>query len=198
MKTVSLFKTRLLQATFVSATLLGVSACENSKKAEDTKEVAEEHNEAKFDDTKREKDAQFLVNAAEINLEEIALGQLAQNSSMMTDVKELGKMMESAHSKSLNDLKALAKKKIITIPTSATDDAKDAYEKLSSKSGSDFDIKYCDMMVKGHKDAISVFEKASTDSNDAEIKDWAASMLPELRKHLDHAITCQKKCEKYD
>lgn len=178
--------------------MIGASACENSKKAEDTKEVAEEHNEAKFDDTKREKDAQFLVNAAEINLEEIALGQLAQNTSMMTDVKELGKMMESAHSKSLNDLKALAKKKIITIPTSATDDAKDAYEKLSSKSGSDFDNKYCDMMVKGHKDAISVFEKASTESNDAEIKDWAASMLPELRKHLDHAITCQKKCEKYD
>jgi putative membrane protein len=198
MKTISLFKTRLLQATFISATLLGTSACENSSKAKDTKEVAEEYNEAKFDDTKREDDAQFLVNAAEINLEEIALGQLAQKNSTMSEVKELGKMMESAHTSSLNDLNALAKKKIITIPTSATDDAKDAYKKLGKKSGSDFDKKYCDMMVEGHKDAISKFEKASTKSNDPEIKAWAVSMLPELRKHLDQAITCQKKCEKYN
>ena len=198
MKTTILLKTRLLQATFISATLLGVSACENSKKAEDTKEVAEEHNEAKFDDTAKEKDAQFLVNAAEINLEEIALGQLAQKNSMMTDVKNLGEMMEKAHTKSLSELTGLAKKKIITIPTSATDDANDAYEKLSNKTGSDFDTKYCDMMVKGHKNAIELFEKASTQSDDTEIRDWAATMLPELRKHLDHAITCQKKCEKYD
>lgn len=107
-------------------------------------------------------------------------------------------MMESAHTKSLNDLNALAKKKIITIPTSATDDAKDAYEKLDKKTGADFDKKYCDMMVEGHKDAISKFEKASTKSNDSEIKEWATSMLPELRKHLDQAITCRKKCEKYN
>jgi len=197
MKTISLFKTRLLQATFISATLLGAAACQNSQKAEDTKEVAEEHNEAKFDDSKSEKDAQFLVNAAEINLKEIALGELAQSKSMMTDVKDLGKMMKSAHLKSFDDLTALAKKKSITIPTSPTDEAKDDYKKLNDKSGSDFDIKYCDLMVKGHKDAIEAFEKASTDAKDADIRDWATNTLPELRAHLDHAISCQKKCEKY-
>lgn len=196
MKNITHFKTGLLQATLITATLFSVSSCSNNQKPEDTKDVAEEHNEAKFDKTNNEKDAQFLVNAAEINLEEIKLGQLAQQKSRMTIVKDLGKMMEEAHSKSMNELTALANKKLITIPVSATDEAQEAYKKLNNKSGIEFDKTYCDMMVSGHKDAIATFEKASTESFDEDIKTWATATLPTLRTHLDHAITCQKKCQK--
>lgn len=173
-----------------------LSSCGNNSKPEDTKEVAEEHNDAKFDNKKQEKDAQFLVNAAEINLEEIKLGQLAQERGNASHIKELGKMMEEAHSKSLVELNALAKTKIITIPTSPTDNAMESYKNLNSKSGNDFDKAYADMMVNGHKDALNTFEKASENSNDADIKNWASTMLPDLRKHLDQAIKCQKECEK--
>ena len=92
-----------------------ISSYNNEKKPEDTKEVAEEHNDAKFDNSK-EKDAQFLVTAAEINLEEVNLGQLAQNKGTMADVKALGKMMETEHSAAQKDLQALAAKKQITLP----------------------------------------------------------------------------------
>ncbi len=51
-------------------------------------------------------------------------------------------------------------------------------------------------MVDGHKKAIELFEKQSTESSDADIREWATSMLPELRKHLDHAVTVQNKLEK--
>lgn len=173
---------------------LTASSCGNTNKPEDTKKTAEEHNDAKFDN-KQEADAQFLVSAAEINMEEIQLGQLAQKNGMMAEVKELGKMMEADHSKALNDLQALAAKKQISLPASITDNGKDAYKKLMAKQGKDFDKEYCAMMVEGHKAAIEKFEKASTDAADPDIKNWATSMLPGLRAHLDHAITCQKKCE---
>lgn len=183
----------LLQVTFVTAVLLFAS-CGNNQKPKDTKEVAEDQNDEKFDQNKKEKDAQFLVNAAEINMEEIQLGQLAQQRGTANHVKEMGKMMEDAHTKSLNDLTALAQTKTITIPTSATDDAKDAYEKLSKKSGNDFDREYTDMMVNKHKDAIDAFEKVSTDEDrDAEIKNWAIASLPNLRTHYNHAVEVQKK-----
>lgn len=52
------------------------------------------------------------------------------------------------------------------------------------------------MKVSGDKDAIAAFEKASTDCRDTDIKEWAAAMLPDLNTNLDHAIDCQKKCEK--
>lgn len=195
MKKTSYIKEALLQVTFVTTIFL-IASCGYSQKTKDTKVVAEEQNEAKFDNNKQEKDAQFLVNAAEINLEEIQLGQLAQQKGGTMHVKELGKMMEDAHTKSLNDLRALATSKMITIPTSPTENAQEAYKKLNEKSGNDFDKAYADMMVSEHKDAIAAFEKASTDGNDSDIKNWATVSLPNLRTHLDQSIDCQEKCDK--
>ena len=172
-----------------------LASCSNTQKQEDTKDVAEEHNDAKFDNNNQEKDAQFVVNAAAMNIEEIMLGKLAQQVGTTAHVKELGRMMEETHTKSLNELSTLAKGKMITIPTSPTDDAQSAYKTLNEKSGTDFDKAYADMMVGEHKDAISIFENAATDSNDADIRNWAATTLPTLRKHLDSAMDCKKKCD---
>lgn len=193
MKKISIIRKALLQVAFVTSVLL-IASCGSNKKTEDTKVVAEEHNEAKFDDNKQEQNAQFLVNAAEINLEEIQLGQLAQQNGRTTYVKELGKMMEDAHTKSQNDLSALAKSKNITIPNSLTENAQEAYNKLKEKSGNDFDKAYSDLMVSKHKDAIAAFEKASTYDNDVDIKKWVTVSLTDLRTHLDKSIDCQKKC----
>ncbi len=189
------FKAAFINAALVLVIIIGGSSCKDDAKPENTKTVAEEHNDAKFN-SNDEKDAQFLVNAAEINLEEIELGKLAQSKSTVGDVKDLGKMMEDAHTKAQSDLAGLAKKKSITIPASITDKGQQAYNKLNEKEGNKFNKEYCDMMVDGHKDAISKFEKVIAESNDQEIKDWANAMLPGLRTHLDHAITCQKMCEK--
>ncbi len=185
----------LLRTVFIIATLVGMISCGENEKPADTKEIAEESNEAKFDKEKA-KDAEFLVKVAEINLEEIQLGGLAKESASMTDVKELGKMMVISHTKGQKELEALAVKKSITIPLSTTDKGKEAYEKLSNKTGIKFDKEYCDMMVSGHKKAIELFEKASTDANDPEIREWAAKTLPELNTHLEHSEKCKKLTEK--
>ena len=188
--------TTFVKTAFIAtALIISVTACDN-KKPEDTKQVAEEHNDAKFNTANKEKDAQFLVNAAEFNLEEIQLSQLALQNAKVDDTKELSKMVEAAHQKSQNELTELAKKKLVTLPTASTDKAKDAYKKLSDKSISNFDVSYCDMIISAHKDAVAMFEKISVESTDADIKQWATASLPELRTHLDKAINCQKVCEK--
>ncbi len=191
-KTIHIKKT-LLQVTFVITFLL-IASSGYSQKTEDNKVVNREHNDTKHDNNKQhEKDSQFLVNAAEINLQQIQLGQLAQQKGNTSHVKELGKMMEEAHTKSQRDLTALANSKRITIPTSPNGDAQDNYKKLNEKSGDDFDKAYASRMVKGHNEVIKTFEKASTDSSDPEIKNWATSALPDLRKHRDHAVESHKK-----
>ena len=192
----------LIPYAFLKITLLALimiinSSCADSEKPEDTKDVAEEHNEAKFENTVLEKDAQFLVNAAELSLEQIQLGQLAQQNSNMIDVMRLGKMMETEHTKSLKVLNAIAQKKLITVPVSITDDAQEVYTYLSKKTGNKFDKTYCTKLIKEHKEAIALFEKASTELSDHEIREWAIATLPILRAHLDQAITCQKYCAKW-
>ncbi len=194
MKTINNLSKVLLDAGIIFTFFIGLTACNNNKQ-EDTKEVAEEHNEAKMDNNAQEKDAQFLVNAAEINLMEIDLGNLAQQKATMQETKDLGKMMVDEHTKTMNELKELAARKTITIPTSATEEGQEKMKKLADKSGHDFDKDYCDAMVDGHKDAIDKFEKSSNDATDPDIKAWAAATLPALRNHLDHAKTCQEHCK---
>ncbi len=193
----------ILKATFLNlvfciasfAFTLSMISCAAPEKTKDSVEIANDNNDSKFTQPK-ESDAQFLVSAAEINLAEIQLGQIAQNNGSLDMVKELGKMMETEHSKSLKDLTILAAKKQITMPLAPTDQEQIAYKALSEKIGNDFDTEYCNMMVKGHKDAIDKFEIASTEAADKDVRFWAASMLPGLRVHLEHSLVCQKACEK--
>lgn len=194
MEKLTFLKRTLIQTIYVALIFL-VASCGYNQKPKDTKDVAQERNEATFDSKKQERDAQFIVNAAEINMAQIQLGQLAQQRGQTRHVKELGKMMEDAHTKSQRDLTKLAKRKRISIPTSPTDDVRSAYKDLNNKSGKDFDKAYADMMVSIHKDAIKTFEDATTDRYDTDINNWAIATLPDLRTNLNHSIDCKKKCE---
>lgn len=187
---------RISNITAYMAIFILIASCGGNKVKEDSKDVAEEHNDAKFDNAAQSAEAQFLVNAAEMNLEAISIGQLAQQNSTSIHVQELGKLMKQTHSKSFTDLTTLAKDKLATIPTSPTEAAQNDYKELTEKSGIEFDKHFADLMVREHTTAISAFEKASVDFTDEEIRNWATSMLPILRTNLDQAINCKKLCEK--
>jgi putative membrane protein len=196
MQNISNFKKMMLQTSLITAIFFLTLSFSTRQKPGVSLNAGRSLSEANVRTYNKENDAQFLVKAAEINLEEIELGQLAQQKSMMIDVRELGKMMEKDHSQSMNDLTALARKKLITIPATPTPAAEEAYKKLINKSETTFDKEYCTMMISGHKDAIAMFEKESRESNDADIRQWATETLPHLHMHLEHAIACQSKCEK--
>ncbi len=193
MTKITMLKSLLLQAILVSATIFSITSCENKPKAKDTEEVADMQNDGKEDPMAKERDEEFLQDAAEINWEKIQLGQLAQQKGMTPDVKAMGKMMEDAHTKAMADLTSLAGMKSISLPTSPTEDVKDVFERLSGKTGLEFDKDYCDRMVQSHKAAVDRFERAANNAQDADIKAWASKMLPDLRAHLDHAMMCENK-----
>jgi len=191
------FMAKALMGAAIVTMSLGAVSCKDEKKPEDTKEVAEDQNEAKFDDTNdaKEDDSEYMVAAAEVDMKEIELGKLAQQKGMSADVKALGKMMVDEHTASSATTKALATKKNITLPASLTDKGKEGMDDLTDKTGKDFDKKYADMMVDGHEKTIEKMEKASEDAKDEEIRMWAANMLPTLRKHLEHAKMVKEKVD---
>ena len=206
MKKIRTLQSVILQLAFIALISFSIVSCDNKAKTEDSNNLATEDSkeiaEDKNDNTRTkggmntEADAEFLVAAAESDQKEVRLGKLAQEKGSMTDVKELGKMMEMAHTESMTELSAFAKKKLVTLPETQTEMVNEAYTKLSNlKSGKEFDKEYCDMEVNGHKRTIEKFEVASTTSADPEIKTMATNMLPNLRKHLEMAEMCQKKCE---
>jgi putative membrane protein len=177
-----------------AASVIAVSCNNATNTNEDNKKAAEERNDAKFD-KEGERDAQFVTDVQDINLAEQHLGQLAESRATSGDVKELGRMMQAQHKKAYDELASLAAKKNITVPSAMSESAKKDYDKLNDKAGKEFDKEFVDMMVKGHKDAIDKFEKATKNATDPDIQAWAANTLPELRKHLDHAMNVQDALE---
>ena len=171
--------------------ITGLMACMN--KPDDAKEAAEETNEQVMDDRKSEKDAQFLVEAADLNLMEVNMGQLGATKATLPAVKDFGKKMESDHQKAYNDLAALASTKNITIPGTISEEGLKHHENLNDKTGYDFDRAFMDKMVDGHEKAVKKFEEASADCEDADIKAYASKMLPDLRAHLDEAKMLKEK-----
>ena len=199
MKNSSFYRLCALSMLMLSALTFSVQSCNKKEQPTDTEEVAEEQNEAKFDNDStgvdndaKEDDSEFLVSAAEVDLKEIELGKLAQKSAN-ADVKALGAMMVAEHTKSSAELKTLAASKNISLPMALTDDGKDAYNKLNEKKASDFDKAYADKMVEGHKKTIEKFEEYVRDGKDADIKAWADKTLPVLRTHLQHSEQVQQK-----
>src|SRR4030095_4299380 len=121
------FRTSLYLLGFLLLSVAGFMSCNDRPK--DSKEAAKEMNEPNKDATK-ESDERFLVRAAELNLEEIRLGQLAQQKGVMAEVKELGRMLEQAHTKANESLHALASSKGIAVPLTATNATEDTYKNL--------------------------------------------------------------------
>jgi len=192
----------LVHSLCIAGILILATSCAETKTA-DSEDVAEQQNVERLttqDDiavvVDNDFDAKFLMKVAELQMEEISLGKLAQQKGNSAHVKELGKMMEADHTKSLVAVRALAKSKAISVPMSATDDSMDAYENLDSKTGNDFAKAYSSMVVKNHEDAIDLYEKAVAESDDQAVRSWASESLPGLRAHLKQAEACKEACDK--
>ena len=48
-------------------------------------------------------------------------------------------------------------------------------------------VKFRDVMIDSHKEAVSLFEGTAKDAKDPDVKSFAAKMLPTLQHHKDQA-----------
>lgn len=185
---------------FITANFF-LTACGDASTADDgnsdttatTKNEAEDTNDSALATKAAEKDAQFVVDVVASNYREIKLAQLAQQKSSNSEIKGVAKMLETDHSAVLNDLKAMASNKGITIPTEESGEAKDKLKDLSDDKKSEFDKEWCETLMDSHKNSISKFENAANDVSDADLKNFVNTVLPKLRTHHDQLMECHKK-----
>ena len=184
-------KTSIVSMTLVMVSLFFISSCMNN-----TKVVTPEQSPSTFNTLSYTNDINFLVSAAEINIEQISLGKLAQLKGIQKHVIDLGKMIDEEHTNSMMALTVLAETKDIKLPSAVKDDAMDDFKLLEDKTRDDFEKAFSDMMVKKQQEAIAIFEKGSIESNYPDVKAWAIAAIPTLRHLLEQALICQKECNK--
>jgi putative membrane protein len=182
------------------ASLFAFYSCNEARREQDqdSNEVAEEANDEKFEDNDMEKDADFVAEAVASNYAEIKMAKLAQQRSANAEVKQIAQMLESDHTKVLNELKTLAQQKAITVPVEEEDDAKRKYERLTDEEADDFDKKWLEQMEDSHEKSINKFERRADKGEDADIKAFAAKHLPHLKMHKEKIDACQDRVKDND
>lgn len=139
-------------------------------------------------------DQQFADFAAQTDMVEANLGQLAQTASDSQPVKDYGQMLVTDHTKDFSDLHAAAQQAGLTVP-GAIDSAhnKEMIDPFQKLKGSAFDHKYAREMIAGHEKAIATYKKEADDAQNPAVKAYAQNALPVLEKHLDGAKSLEKK-----
>jgi putative membrane protein len=175
-------------------------ACNDAEQA-DAVDTADSANEAKIDRADDsgtpatpvdEETADFFVKAADGGMAEIAAGKLAQEKATNPKVKEFAGMMVTDHTGANTGLKELAAKKNVTLPDTVSNDHKEDAADLAKKTGKDFDKAYMKMQVNDHEKTVNLFEKASKNTKDADVKSFVDATLPKLRSHLEAARSLNK------
>ena len=187
-------KTLLLHSLCAAALLVSTAACDSKP---DSVEQAQNTNERKIDagtpdstsagsDLKdaREFDTEFMTKAASGGMLEVQLGQAVAKAATTPQAKMVANHMIEDHTKVNNELKALAAKMNVTLPTTLGADAQSVYDDVTKKKGIEMDKEYLDKMESDHKDDIKEFEEASTKAASPELRAFATKTLPALREHL--------------
>ncbi len=138
-------------------------------------------------------DKDFLEHAAQAGHAEIEGSKLAQSHSKNADVKAFADQMVKDHTKVGAELDELAKSKGYTPPSDPSLMQKATLKTLDMRDDS-FDEKYANQIgVSAHEDAVNLFQKASVEAKDQDIKAFAAKNLPALQHHLEMAKGLQQK-----
>ena len=132
-------------------------------------------------------DHMFVMHAAEGGLAEVDLGKLATEKASSEDVKKFAQRMVDDHGKANDELKTLAGKKSITLPSDVAAKDKATHDKLAKLSGAEFDRAYMRQMLTDHRKDVNEFRRESQSGKDPDVKAFAAKTLPTLEEHLKQA-----------
>jgi putative membrane protein len=138
-------------------------------------------------------DQQFVDFAAQTDMVEANLGQLAGNVASAQPVKDYAQMLVTDHTNDMQQLSTAAQQASLTVPTSIdAANNKTMIDPFQKLKGTAFDHRYIQAMITGHTKAIAVYKKEAADAQNPGIKSYAEQALPVLEKHLSGAKDLEK------
>ena len=133
-------------------------------------------------------DAKILKDMAMANMAEVEGGKLAQSKSQSSEVKAFAQQMIDDHTANLNEVKALAQARGVTLPTEPDAKHKAMAAKLEKMSGDAFDKAYMKQAgVQDHKAVHAKLMAASKKAKDPEVKALVDKTEPVVAQHLKSA-----------
>lgn len=130
-------------------------------------------------------DQNFLTTAAASGLLEVAAARAAASKASNPEVQTFAGTLLRDHTAANAELRALAARKNVNLPTEIGAGQTPTLEALTNASGPEFDRQFLQTMgLSEHQSAISLFERAAREGKDADVRAYAEKTLPKLREHL--------------
>ncbi len=139
------------------------------------------------------RDYTFAKTAAEGGAMEVALGRLAATKAVDPGVREFGNRMVTDHGKAGTRLNSIATQANAVLPSDAEGKHQKMIAKLDRFTGDEFDREYISAMVEDHKKDVKLFEEASHEVDNTELKAFATETLPTIRAHYQMGLDLEKK-----
>jgi putative membrane protein len=167
-------KFRVVSQLYILAVVIGAISLSGTIKAADTTPTG-------GGSSLSAKDKTFMKKAAKGGTMEVTMGKMAEEKAQSDDVKSFGKRMVTDHSKANDELKSIASKKGVELPS------KERSGKWTS------DKAYMDMMVKDHEKDLAEFKEEANSGSDPDVKKFADDTAKVIQEHLDLAKETQGK-----
>jgi len=186
MKTYRTYQMRLTRVVKAGAALGGAiftaAALQAQSAGQNTTPPPPASAEPSADLSHRAKD--FLKEAGQANQTEIAMTNVAENKSQNAQVKDLAGMIRTDHEQNYAQLQMIARNHGITLDAKLDMLNQHEVNRLQKANDADFDKEYTKVMLKDHVKCIKRFDKAASDMEEQDVKQYAQSTVPALRRHL--------------
>ncbi len=138
-------------------------------------------------------DKKFLAMAAQGDVNEIKISELAEGKASNPAVKAFAKRMVMEHKMMSASMKPFADSWGLNAPMDVDADHQKEWQKLNGLSGKDFDKEYMDAMVDDHGKALDAFTSEAKDTKDAKFKAAVIKGKTHVAAHKNMAYDLKKK-----
>jgi putative membrane protein len=129
-------------------------------------------------------DQQFVDQAAQIDMAEALSGKWPRTKAPLRMSKITAKI-ENDHKSDYDKLTAAAQG--LTVPKGIDSEHQIKIDELKKLSGHHFDRQFRQKMVQDHQKAIDLYQRASTELQNTQLKNYASQAIPVLQEHLQLA-----------
>ncbi|GIJ77859.1 hypothetical protein Xph01_22910 [Micromonospora phaseoli] len=135
-----------------------------------------------------EQDTQYLQAVHQVNLYEIAAGELAQEKAQNEQVKEVAQQFVTDHTELDQSVQDLAGQLNVELPSEPTSDQRSALDQLNNASGAEFDRLWVTQELAGHVQAIQATQTEISQGTEPQVVQLAQTALPVLQAHYDALV----------
>ena len=132
-------------------------------------------------------DKSFMNKAADDDMIEANIGQMAESRAAKADVRDFAKTLADDHSRAYGELLQLANTTGDKVPRGIDIRRDRTAAQLTHLKGARFDRAFLSDEIASHEKAIAAFRREAAHGSNPEVKAMASQMIPVLQKHLDMA-----------